>query len=90
MAGDGGVIHAGRLRRGTRAIRVQQGIFGSKDGEINGPARGVGYVLIVEFDKDRVEMRQYRRVQRVEGFVRHGEGLGALDNIGVNWFGALK
>lgn len=90
MAWDSGVVHASGLRRGTGTIGVENGIFGAKDGEINWPAWGVGYMFVIEFDEGRVEMRQHRRMNRVESFVRHGDDCVLVRLSVFRWIGSAR
>lgn len=71
MAGNSGVINSGAGRSRPSTVRVEHGVFGSQNRQINRTTRCVGYMLVIEPDEFRIQQREDRRMDGIEGFVRH-------------------
>lgn len=71
VAGHGGVVDPGAVWRRACAVGVEHGVLGPQDRQVDRASRRIGYILVVEPDELRVEVREDRGMDRVEGFVRH-------------------
>jgi hypothetical protein len=71
VAGDGGVVDPGAVWRRACAVGVEHGVLGPQDRQVDRASRRIGYILVVEPDELRVEVREDRGMDGVEGFVRH-------------------
>lgn len=64
------IINPCTVRSWSSAVGIENGVFGPENREINRTTRGVGYIIIVELNKFRVQLRKNRRMNGVESFMR--------------------